>query len=62
MLLVFGTGLTAAILSAAGITPVHKESLIILKTTGYRESKHDLNRKEGTGSTLEVVAFILKTI
>ncbi len=32
MLLVFGTELTAAIVSAAGITPVHKESLIILKS------------------------------
>ncbi len=61
MLLVFGTGVAAAILSAAGTTPVHRESLIILKTTGHKESKHDLNRQDGTGSTLEVVAFIFET-
>ncbi len=60
-LLVFDTGVTAAILSGVGTTPVHKESLIIPKTTGHSESKHDLNRQNGTGSALEVVAFIFKT-
>jgi len=62
MLLVFGTGVTAAVLSAAGTTPVHRELLIILKTKGERESKHDLKRQDGIGSTLEVEAFSFETV
>lgn len=57
MLVFFGTGVTAAILSAAGTTPVLRESFIILKTTGHREAKHDLNRQVGMESTMEVAAF-----
>lgn len=41
------TGLTAANLNAPGKTPVHKGSLIKLRTTGPREEKHDLNNRVG---------------
>lgn len=41
MLLGFGTGVSAVILSAAYTTPVDRESFIILKTTGHKDSKHD---------------------
>lgn len=57
----FGTGVTAAILSAAGTTPVFSESFIILKTTGHSDAKHDLNRQVGIGSTMEVATFICET-
>ncbi len=56
-----GTGVTAAILNAAGTIPQHKESFIILRTTEPREAKHDLNSWVGIGSIMEVATFIRET-
>ncbi len=47
--------------NAAGTTPVHRESLIMLRTTGHKESRQDLNKLVGRGSSTEVVAFIRDT-
>jgi len=52
-----GTGVKA---SVAGTTPVHRESFIIFNTIGHKIAKHDWNRKVGTGSTMEVAAFIFE--
>ncbi len=42
----FGTGVTAAVFSSAGMTPVSSDSFIMLRIVGHQTAKHDLNRFE----------------
>lgn len=51
------TAVTEVIVSA----PCTTHGVIILKTTGHKNSKHDWNRLASTGSTIEQVAFAFKT-
>lgn len=58
--LIFFGDVTAVILKAAGTTPERRESFNS-KTTELTEEKHDLNKQVGTGSSIEVAAFICES-
>ncbi len=59
--MLLGTGVKAAVFNAVGTTPVPRESLTMLRTAGHKESKQDLNKLVGRGSSTQVVAFIRDT-